>query len=366
LKKKALRIVSLVVVTVMVMFIMVGCAKQQSTPTGDSSTTEAPAKVYNLRMQSFLGPGWKEWEEMLPNYVKLVEQMSGGRIKIELYPPGGLVPVFESLTAVGEGVVDMAYTAMIYWKGMFPSAELAWGVPFSLRTVDEYDHMWWELGLIDAMREEYAKYNVFLLAPIWSDEWGATISTKPIRSLEDFKGKKIRTFGIWGEIMNEFGASVVSMPGDDIYTGMALGTIDGANWGSPYGFYVSKHHEVAKYYTGPSVINFDIEDIFINMDTFKSMPADLQEILITATRLFAYARASRSTWESTQAINKMEAAGVKFITLPEEDIELMKQKSMELFEKRAQIPENKKVAEIIRKAMEAYNNRWEKDPRIRH
>ncbi|MBA7548272.1 hypothetical protein ES705_40723 [subsurface metagenome] len=358
-----LGLMNLILIIMLLSLVLPGfCALGQT-------TTESSEKVYNLTLQSFLGPGWKEWEVMLPKFVERVEKMSGGRIKIELYAPNTIVPTFECLNAVGEGVIDIAFTATIYWRGMFPSAELAWGVPFSLRTVDEYEYLWWgeDLRLIDIMREEYAKFNVFLIAPIFSDEWGATISTKPVKSLEDFKGMKIRTFGIWAEILASFGASVVSMPGAEIYTALGLGTLTGANWGSPYGFYVSKHHEVAKYYIGPSSINFDAEDIFINMDVWNSLPADLQEIIVCVSRQFANERASNSTWASTQAIEEMEKAGVTFMTLPDEDIEFLKEKSKELFEKRAQQDANcGKVADIIRKAMKYYDMRWERDPRIRH
>ena len=253
----------------------------------------AQAPQFKFRLQSFLGPGWKEWEEMLPRYAKRIKEMSGGRIEITLYPPAALVPTFELLDGVGRRVVEMGYGAQLYWKGFFPFTEWTWGIPFAFDVVDHYDYLWWEAGLTSLVREAFATKNVFFIAPIYSDEWGSTICRKPIRTLKDFKGLKIRSGGIGAEIWKAYGAGIARLPGEELYTGISTGVIDGANWGSPYGNIATKLHEVAKHYTLPSLIQYDMEDMFINMDAWKSLPKDLQESFILATRVFALERQQR-------------------------------------------------------------------------
>jgi len=290
---------------------------------------------FKFRLQSFLGPGWKEWEELLPRYISRVKEMSGGRIEITPYAPAALVPTFELLDGVGKRVVEMGYGAQIYWKGIFPFTEWTWGIPFAFDVVDHYDYLWWEAGLNNLVREAFATKNVFFLGPIYSDEWGGTMSRKPIRSLKDYKGLKIRSFGIAAEIWKMNGAGITRLPGEELYTGISTGVIDGVNWGSPYGMVATKLHEVAKYYCGPSLIQYDMEDLFINMDAWKSLPKDLQECLVMATRIFALERASISSYLSCTAFETMKKAGVTCTELPREEVEQMKKMTKELLPKMA-------------------------------
>lgn len=300
-----------------------------------------------------------EWDVLVPRFIERVKVMSGGRIDITPYPPGQLVATFDLVDAVGKGVVELGYGATVYWRGMMPFCEAAWGVPMAFVGYPEHhEYLWWELGLLDLTREEFAKHNVYFLVPLWSDEWGSTMSTKPIKTLADFKGLKIRSFGMVGDIWIEYGASIVTLPGEEIYPGLATGVIDACNWGSPYVFVASKHHEVAKYYLTPSLISGDIEDLFINLDVWNDLPSDLQEILIQAGRIFAIERASFSDYASCEAIGVMKEAGVTISRLPDADLVLIKEKAMELLDERAEIdaPTAKCVA-LIKEAMRVFDIR---------
>jgi TRAP-type mannitol/chloroaromatic compound transport system substrate-binding protein len=239
------------------------------------------------------------------------------------------------LDAVGRRVVEMGYGAQVYWRGRFPVTQWTWGIPFAFSRLDHYDYLWWEAGLNDLVKEAFATANVAFLGPIHSDEWGATLSRTPIRRLEDYRGLKIRSFGIGGEIWRAHGASIVTLPGEELYTGLATGVIDGANWGSPYGFVATKLHEAAKFYCGPSLIVSDAEDMFMNLDAFKSLPRELQEVMVLATRVFAVERFAYASFASARAIDAMKKAGVQFASLPPEDIEKVKRLTAELLPKLA-------------------------------
>jgi TRAP-type mannitol/chloroaromatic compound transport system substrate-binding protein len=303
---------------------------------------------YRFRLQSFLGPGWMEWEELLPRYVKRVREASGGAIEISIFPPGALIGTFELLDGVSKGVVEMGYGAQVYWRGIMPFTEWTWGIPFFFQTVDHYDYLWWEGGLTELTREAFAKRNVYFLGPIYSDEWGSTISRAPIRRLSDFKGLKIRSAGIGGEIWKTAGASIVSLPGQELYTGISTGVIDGANWGSPYGMVATKLHEVGKNYLGPSLISSDAEDMFMNLEAHKKLPPEMQASLALATRAFALERYSTSTFASAKAFETMEKAGVKISVLPPEDIQEIRKRTEELLPKLAKDDEyTKRTLKII-------------------
>ena len=134
--------------------------------------------------------------------------------------------------------------------------------------------------------------------------------------------------------------------------------IDGANWGSPYGNIATKLHEVAKHYTLPSLIQYDMEDMFINMDAWKSLPKDLQESFILATRVFALERSSYSTILSCLALETMKKAGVTIYNLPPEDIDQMKKLTGELLAKMAGKDEyTKRALKIIQDTMKIVDMR---------
>lgn len=313
-----------------------------------AGTARAASPEFRFRMQSFLGPGTTEWDTLVPRYVKRVSELSNGRIQIQAFPPGALVPTFEMLDAVGKGVVDIGYGAQVYWRGKIPFTLWTWGIPFAFKVLDHYDYLWQETELLSMVRAAFAKQNAHFLGPVYSDEWGATMSRKELLRLADFKGVKIRSFGLGAEIWKSQGASIVTIPGEEQYTALSTGVIDASNWGSPDGFMAVKVHEVAKHYLGPSLIAFDMEDMFMNMDAFKKLPSDLQGAMNIATRVYAFERAATSTYHSAQAIGKMKAAGVKFNSLPAEDIAEMKKISAAALDRMAQKDEDtQRVLKII-------------------
>ncbi|WP_187830411.1 TRAP transporter substrate-binding protein DctP [Siccirubricoccus phaeus] len=281
-------------------------------------------------MQSFLGAGTVEWERLVPRFIQRVNQMSGGRIQITPFPPGALVPTFDMLDAVGRRVVDIGYGSQLYWRGRFPFTQWSWGVPFAFRSVEQYDYLWFEGGMTDLVREAFTTVGVQFLGPVYSDDWGSTISRRPIRRLEDFRGMKVRTGGIAGEIWKNFGASIVTIPGEEMYTAMSTGVIDAANWGSPYGMMAAKLHEVGKFYTGPSLIHADAEDMFMNKAAFDALPKDLQDVMTLAVRVYALERYAFAIGESARAFDKLKAAGVEIIVLPPEDVQRIRTMSDEL------------------------------------
>lgn len=319
-----------------------------ATVAGLASKAQAQSPEFRFRMQSFLGPGTTEWEVLVPRYIKRVAELSNGRIQIQAFPPGALVPTFEMLDAVGKGVVDIGYGAQVYWRGKIPFTLWTWGVPFAFKVLDHYDYLWHETDLLSIVRDAFAKQNVHFLGPVYSDEWGATMSRNELRRLADFQGIKIRSFGLGAEIWKSQGASIVTIPGEEQYTAMSTGVIDASNWGSPDGFKAVKLHEVAKFYLGPSLIAFDMEDQFMNMDAFNRLPDDLKAAMNIATRVYAVERAATSTFNSAKAVQIMKDAGVKFSALPDEDLEAMKKISNEALDRMAtKDEETQRVLKII-------------------
>ncbi|GAI82147.1 unnamed protein product [marine sediment metagenome] len=120
---------------------------------------------------------------------------------------------------------------------------------------------------MDIIQRAYNEQNLYVLTLDSGPRYGELMSTKPIRSLEDVKGMKIRTFGAFAEMYEGLGAGIVSVPGGEMYTALATGVIDAATWGSPGGFYSYDIQEVTKYYIGPPLTVISAVGIIINLDT---------------------------------------------------------------------------------------------------
>lgn len=317
-----------------------------------ASQTAAPIK---WRMQTMFTSGFA-WEVVPKRFAERIKQASGGRLEITPYPADALVPTFQMLGAVRQGAVEMGWAGGAYDFGAVPAQLVMWGVPMTFtENVEEYNHMWWDLGMIDVARAEYAKLNIYLLAPLLATPYGSIMSRKPIKSLKDFKGMKLRSFSFAGELGKALGASIVSVPAGEMYTALASGTIDAAHWAGPDEFYSMRIHEVAKYYLKPAWISHISNNVYVNLDKWKSLPADLQQIVELAARTASVESASYGHYLNQVSEAKMKAAGVTFTTLSSSDLAAMKAATMKILDEKIKAdPATAKAAKILREAMKVY------------
>lgn len=96
-------------------------------------------------------------------FAKMVDDMSGGRLKIKVYGAGQLVPALEVFDAVSRGTAQMGHSGAYYWKGKAPAAQFFTSVPFGL-TAQEM-HGWIHYGGgMELWQEVYAPFNLIPLA----------------------------------------------------------------------------------------------------------------------------------------------------------------------------------------------------------
>ncbi|MDH5748080.1 MAG: ABC transporter substrate-binding protein, partial [Rhodospirillales bacterium] len=143
-----------------------------------------------------------------------ISAMSDGTLTVKLFAAGELVPPFESFDAVSSGTADMYHGADYYWQGKSKAYNFFAAVPFGL-TANEMDawilhgggqKLWDELGAGFGVKN-FAAGNTGVQMGGWFN--------KEIKSLEDFKGLKIRMPGLGGEVLRRIGAAAVSLPGGE-------------------------------------------------------------------------------------------------------------------------------------------------------
>ncbi len=161
-----------------------------------------------------------------------LEAISAGRIRIEIFEPGELVPAFSIVDAVRDQKVPAGYTWLGYDQGKLPASALFGAVPFGPEPW-AYTAWWYEGGGRQLAEEIYARLD---LHPILCGMIGPETAgwfREPLRSPEDFAGLKIRFAGLGGKAVQRLGASVTMLPGGEIFQALERGAIDATEFSLP-------------------------------------------------------------------------------------------------------------------------------------
>lgn len=319
----------------------------------------AENKTWKLKLQSnWTGIGIESQDRAVDLFVDRVNKLSGGRIEVTNFDAEVLLGIGETFSGVGNGVADLAVTASIYHRGTVPVGEYLWAVPFfPITNVEFFESIYQFMGLKELWREAYAPHNVMHLSYTCSDEWGAMMSTRPVKSYADFKGMKVRAFGIWAEWLVKNGASIVVIPGGEIYTAIQTKILDAAAFGAPDAWAGMKMHEVCKYYVNPSVAPYDITEIIMNLDTYNEMPADLQEVMLSAARVYNLDITALTIPTDVRGRKELAAGGVETIIMPDEELrEAAEWCWNEFVSKRGSMPHIDSLIDIYTAAREMHRN----------
>ena len=257
------------------------CAGQDGQAQSQSGPQIKPAKSYRWKMVTTWQPNFPVLGESCNLFAQWVEEMSGGRLKIDVFGAGELVPPFESFEAVSNGIAEIGHGAAYYWAGKVPAAQFFASVPFGMNA--QQMNAWILNGGGLALWEElYAPFNII---PFPAGNTGVQMGgwfNKEINKLEDINGLKMRIPGLGGKVFTEAGGTAINVAGGEIYTNLERGVIDATEWIGPYHDYLIGFHNIAKYYYYPGwhEPGTTLESC-INRAKFESLPADLQAIVRT-------------------------------------------------------------------------------------
>ncbi len=220
------------------------------------------------------------------NYLaKLINEMSGGRMKVKVYGANELVPPFETFDAVSRGTAQMGHGASYYWKGKSEAAQFFAAVPFGLNAQEMNGWLYHGGGM--ALWEEI--YKPFGLIPMAAGNTGVQMAgwfNREIKSIADLKGLKMRIPGLGGEVLSKVGGTPVNLPGGEIFTSLQSGAIDATEWVGPYNDLAFGLHKAAKYYYYPGWHEPGTTlEALINQKAFDKLPDDLQIIVKQACKI---------------------------------------------------------------------------------
>jgi TRAP-type mannitol/chloroaromatic compound transport system substrate-binding protein len=279
------------------------------------------------------------------NFCEKVEAMSGGRLKIQHFAAGELIPALEGFDAVQAGTVEMNAANAYFWAGKLFAAQYFTTVPFGLNFqgvnawlyhgggLELWHELYKPLGLI-----AFPMGNTGVQMTGWFRE--------PIESVEDFNGLKMRIPGLAGKVYQELGVDVKLLPGGEIFPALERGVIDAAEFVGPYQDRRLGLQNAAKYYytTGwhePS----NVTELLINLQTWESLPTDLQEIVKAAAMACNLESHTWSEANNADALDDLvKNYDVQAGVLPAEIVARMREITFDVLEaEAAKDPQTKKV-----------------------
>ena len=179
-----------------------------------------------------------------------VRALSGGRLDISVSAAGEVVPAFEVLDAVGNGVAEIGHTASFYWQGKMPAAAFFTTVPFGLTPGEHV--AWVDAGGGQALWDEL--YAPFGVKPFMGGNTGVCMGgwfRREVKSLADMRGLKLRSLGLGGEVYRRLGVTPQTTPPAEILVSLQSGVIDGAEFVGPGTDIALGLYRVAPFYYYP-------------------------------------------------------------------------------------------------------------------
>jgi len=311
---------------------LAGCAPKAAAPAGEEeqappaeeaeqAAPAAPAaEVYKMDLQAW--PTGGSYFEEVKMFATRLEEISAGRIDVTLHAGGELCPSCAEFDALESGAIDWGATCYNFNLGRFGKvAGLFGALPCGPNPTELY--AWLEIGgerdLINACMEKSDTDVIVVggmlhLAGAESFGW----FKKPITSLSDFKGMKYRCMGLYGDVALKLGASVVNLPGGEIYQAFERGVIDGFEYCTPSMDYAAGFQDLDAVMHEPGMQSTNAMcRLMVRQDTWNDVPDDLKPMIEAASSMSMIDYA----WihmQDAAAMIAFQEAGVQVAHLPED------------------------------------------------
>lgn len=245
---------------------------------------------------------------------------SGGTIKIKVFEPKTLVPPFEILQSVSDGKVGAGYTWIGYDQGKVPALPLFAAVPFGLKPA-AFAGWYFYGGGHKLLQETYANkgFNVHAqLCGLIGPETAGWYK-KPIKTLEDYKGLKIRFAGLGGKVLQKLGASVTMMPGGELFQALEKGTIDATEFSMPAIDKILGFNQIVKHNLFPGWHQpFTAQYMLINGDQWKAATPQQKALVETSCTAGVLIGLAEGEYKNGAVMSDLIKEGINVSQIPKE------------------------------------------------
>ena len=245
---------------------------------------DAPNVIAQPKVQWRMSTAWTPGTDMLQGaaqrLAQVVEEMSGGRFRIEVFPGGQIMPPFGCFDAASQGTIEAFMASAYYWTAKEPAVEWFTTIPFGMNP--EGMLAWYYQG--DGLKlweETYAAYNLVPRpGPAFAPQMAGWFRKK-INTIGDYKGLKMRIgTGLGGKVIVRAGGTSVLTPASEIYAALERGVIDACEWVGPHEDMKLGLHKTARYYYYPGWHEpGDVTEFGFNRKAYEALPVDLRRTL---------------------------------------------------------------------------------------
>ena len=280
------------------------------TALGLSPTDSSAQERVRWKMQSAFPGNLSHLGTSARRLEAMVERVSGGNFELKFFEPGALVPALECFDAASKGSVESCFTTAGYHTGKHPSLAFFTAVPFGPGFGEYFAWMIYGGGK-DLQNEIYAKSDLYSLDCNMIGPETSGWFKKPVESLDQLKGLKMRFFGLGAQVMQKMGVSTQLLAGADIYPALERGVIDATEFSMPnmdidLGFY-----QVAKYNYYPGWHQqSSIGELLMNKTAWEALDDQNQAILRSLVRLEHLRQLRRDRGEEPRG-DEQDAPGVR-------------------------------------------------------
>ncbi len=287
---------------------LTGCSQSGDTVAPDSTETTT------LRFSHFWPATAATHTEIFEPWAKKIEEESGGRLKVEIYPSATLSKPDATYDATAKGTVDIGSQLQGYTNGRFPLTQVT-ELPGLSNSATQMNCMLQTLYDEGVIAQEYD--DTHLLFMMGTGPGGMHTVDQPIRTPDDLKGLRMRRPStIAGDIIESAGGTPVGLPATDIYTSLQRGVLDGVSlpWDATGSFRLielTNTHTNIPFYSSAIMVT-------MNKDKYDSLPDDLKKVIDDNSGM-AMAKAAGKVFdaEDDRYMAEAKAKGDTMIDIPD-------------------------------------------------
>ncbi len=249
-----------------------------------ATIVDAPSVIAQPKVQWRMSTAWTPALDVLQGAAQrlamVVEEMSGGRFRIEVFPGGQIMQPFDCFDAASKGTIEAFMASSYYWTAKEPAVSWFTSIPFGMNP--EGMVAWYYQGEgLKLWEETYAPFNLVPRpAPATAPQMAGWFRKK-IATMGDYKGLKMRIgSSLGGKVYVKAGGTSVLIPGAEIYAALERGVIDACEWVGPHDDMKLGLHKTARYYYYPGWQEpGNVNEFGFNKKAYEALPIDLRRTL---------------------------------------------------------------------------------------
>ncbi|MDQ3396456.1 MAG: TRAP transporter substrate-binding protein DctP [Deinococcota bacterium] len=261
------------------------------------------------------------------NIARLVSAMTGGDVSIEVFPAGAQVGALEVYDAVSSGAFAMGHTASYYYIGQRQAHGFFTAMPFGMNAQQHNAWMYAGNGQ-NYWNEINAPDNLIAFTAGNTGTQMGGWFRREINTIADLRGLTVRIPALGGQVMARAGVDVQLIPGGETYLALETGRIDAVEWVGPFDDQILGFQNAAPYYYSPGWQEPGAAlGLYINLDVYNSLDADIQEVIQAACQAANTQMLAAYDTRNSTALEELVAGGTELRTFSDEILSEFKRSS---------------------------------------